>query len=92
MGCCVKENTVIKSSNIPLSHQDSLENENGNHVETKPNINPNIVIPKGKLKSNKISEFIIQNGKNKTHKKNLKSMNALKELSYNEVYECTRYF
>ena len=91
MGCCVQENMVIKSSSILLSQQESLENENENNFQNNFNVIPNIVVKKQKTKSNKTSEHLIQKGKSKT-RKSIKSMNALKELSYNEVCECTKYF
>ena len=91
MGCCVltQEKIVIKSSEIPLSDQESSENENENDFQ-KNSIN--IVDPAKKIKSDKNFELIIQKEKNKTEKKNLKSMNMLKEISYNEVCDCTKYF
>ena len=91
MGCCVltQEKIVIKSSEIPLSDQESSENENENDFQ-KNSIN--IADPAKKIKSDKNFELIIQKEKNKTEKKNLKSMNMLKEISYNEVCDCTKYF
>ena len=90
MGCCV-QNMAINSSSIPLSPQESFENENNfqNNFNIVPNI---IVVKKPKTKSNKTSEHIVQKGRNKVDRKNIKSMNVLKELSYDEVCECTKYF
>ena len=94
MGCCVRrqDEVVIKSSSIPLSHQKPLENVEENNFRNNSNTIPNIVISKQKVKPDKSSNITIQKGKNKTGKKNIKSMNALKELSYNEVNESTKYF
>ena len=44
------------------------------------------------MKSNKTYYLKIQKGKNKTEKKNIKTMNILKEISFNEVNETTKYF
>ena len=94
MGCCVlsQDKLVIKSSSIPLIQQKPLENVAENNFRNNSNTIPNIAIPNQKNKSDKNSNIIIQKGKNKNDKKNIKSMNALKELSYNEVNESTKYF
>ena len=95
MGCCVRnqENVVIKSSNIPLLYQESLENEKENDHQNKSNIDSNMVISKQKNKSFKNPDLVTKKDiKNKIEKKNIKSMNALKEISYNEVFDSTKYF
>ena len=94
MGCCVcrQDKGVIESSNIPLLYQEPLEYEKRNNCQNDSNIVPNTVILKHKTKSNKNSNHKTQKGYNKTDKKNKKSMSVLKELSYNEVHESTKYF
>ena len=93
MGCCLcsQDKVVIESSNIPLLRQEPLENEKGNNFQNNSNAVHNLVISKQKTKSDKNSNLKIHKGRNKTNK-NIKSMNALKELSYNEVNESTKYF
>ena len=89
MGCCTRtqSNLIIKSLNIPLTYQESL-NENKNNFQNNSNLITNMASPKQKMKSN----IKTQKGKKKTDKKNIKSMNVLKELSFNEVNESIKYF
>ena len=92
MGCCVRTQgkVIIKSLNIPLSDQESSLNENEKNFQQNPN--DNIIIPKQKITSDKSFDLVIQKEKNKIEKKNLKSMNALREISYNEVCDCAKFF
>ena len=92
MGCCVRTQgkVIIKSLNIPLSDQESSLNENEKNFQQNPN--GNIIIPKQKITSDKSFDLVIQKEKNKIEKKNLKSMNALREISYNEVCDCAKFF
>ena len=93
MGCCARtqSNLIIKSSSIPLTCLQSLD-EKENNLQNNSNIIANIGTPKQKMKSNKTYYLKIQKGKNKTEKKNIKTMNILKEISFNEVNETTKYF
>ena len=90
MGCCIRsqDKIIIKSSSVLLSDRKSLENEEKNNFRKNTNIVSKIVIPKQKKKS---ADLIIHK-KNKFDKRNIKSMKALREISYNEVYESTKYF
>ena len=91
MGCCVStgEEMVIKS-NILLTEPELLENEKKNN--SKEDINANLVIVKTIKKSDKTLDLVNQKENEKIEKKHRKSMNALKEISYNEVCYCARYF
>ena len=93
MGCCARtqSNLIIKSSSIPLTCLQSLD-EKENNLQNNSNIIANIGTPKQKMKSKKTYYLKIQKGKNKTEKKNIKTMNILKEISFNEVNETTKYF
>ena len=93
MGCCARaqDNVANKSSNIPLNYQESLDKKEKN-LENSSNIPDNTVIPKKIMKSDKTSDLKIQIGKIKTENKNIKSMNALKRISYNEVNGSKKYF
>ena len=91
MGCCArtKEEVIIKSS-IPLSYKKSIENDNS--YQKNPAVIAGIVITERKKESSKTFDLTTEKDKNKTEKKNLKSMNILKEISYNEVRKCAKYF
>ena len=93
MGCCARtsDNAIIKSSNIPLLYQESLDKKE-NSLQNNSNIFTNIVSPQQKIKSDKISFLKTQKGKSKAEKKYLKSMNVLKNLSIIEVNESAKYF
>ena len=94
MGCCIRnqEKIVIEPSNIDYSDQESFDNESENENEFPKNSNTKIIIPKQKKTSDKSTDFVIQKEKNKAEKKNLKTMNILKEITYNEVRDCIKYF
>ena len=98
MGCCIQNQRkiVINSSNISLLSQESFQNERKNSFEKQPNIATNIVIPKQRKTSVITSGVLIEKEKNKkketTEKKYMKTMNILKEISYKEVCQSTKYF
>ena len=96
MGCCVQtqERIIIRSSDLSLSYQESLEyeKENKNKNNKTSSIVNNKPIQRIKKESNKTSDLIVLKEKNKIEKKYLKTMNVLKEISYNEVSECTKFF
>ena len=91
MGCFVltKEGMMIKS-NLSISDQKSLENENKNNFQK--DLNADIVTVKQKIKADEILDLVNQKEINKIEKKHRKSMNALKELSYKEVCYSAKYF
>ena len=92
MGCCIptKGKKIVIKSNIPMSNTGSVENEKQKILQKDSNAN--VVSPDQKMKSDKTFDPIIQKEKNKVEKKNIKSMNALKEISQNEVCDCAKYF
>ena len=94
MGCCVrpKEKIAIKYSNIPLCNLKSVENQNRNNFRKNPNILDTLPNTEKKRNSNKTSDLRIKKEKVKNKKKIMKSMNALKKISYDEVYESPKYF
>ena len=93
MGCCIgSQDKFIKSSNIPLLYQESLEIGKENNFQQNSNIASSIINPKQKMESNKTSNLKNQKGKNKSQLKNIKTMNILKNISFNEVNESTKYF
>ena len=91
MGCCArtKDEIIIKSL-IPHSYKESRENDN--NCQKSPIIIDGIVIAERKKDSSKTFDFTTEKEKSKIEKKNLKSMNILKEISYNEVQKCAKFF
>ena len=98
MGCCVQNQRkiVINSSDISVLSQESFQNESKNSFKKQPNIATKMVVPKQKRTSVKTSGVLIEKEKNKKkeniEKKYMKTMNILKEISYNEVRKSTKYF
>ena len=91
MGCCtpIEEEMVIKS-NIPFTDRKFLESEKKNN--SQKDLSANLVVVKQKKKSDKTLDLVNQKEKNKIEEKHRKSMNILKEISYNEVCYCAKYF
>ena len=91
MGCCtpIEEEMVIKS-NIPFTDRKFLESEKKNNFQK--DLSANLVVVKQKKKSDKTLDLVNQKEQNKIEQKHRKSMNILKEISYNEVCYCAKYF
>ena len=93
MGCCVRtqEKIVINSLSIPILNKDSLEIKNVDNFEKNQKIIKE-TDQKPKRRSDKTSALLNEKENDKTQKKNIKTMNILKEISYNEVCQSTKYF
>ena len=91
MGCSIltRKKIVIKS-NTSLPLQKSPQNEKKNNFQR--NTNASIIIPKQKIISEETFNIKIQKEKNKIGKRSIKAMNILKEISYDEVCDCAKYF
>ena len=91
MGCCVPiEKEMVIKSNIPFTDKELLENEKKN--SSQKDFNSNLIVVEPKTKSDKTLDFVNQKENNKIGRKHRKSMNALKEISYNEICNCAKYF
>ena len=91
MGCCTPiEEEIVIESNIPFTDRKLLESEKKNN--SQKDLSANLVAVKQKRKSDKTLDLVNQKEKNKIEEKHRKSMNILKEISYNEVCYCAKYF
>ena len=91
MGCCTPiEEEIVIESNIPFTDRKLLESEKKNN--SQEDLSANLVSVKQKKKSDKTLDLVNQKEKNKIEEKHRKSMNILKEISYNEVCYCAKYF
>lgn len=93
MGCCTRtqDKVVIKSASIPLTCQESLE-EKENNLKNNSHIIINSVIPKQIMKLDKTPDLKFLKRRSTAEKQNIKSMHLLRNISFNEVYECPKYF
>ena len=94
MGCCVQaqKEIAIKYSNIPLCYPKLVENQDQKSFRKNPKISDTLANTEIKSNSNKTSDLRIKKEKDKNKKKIMKSMNALKKISFDEVYDSPKYF
>ena len=91
MGCCVPvEGEMIIKSNIPFTDKELFENENKNIFQKDSNTH--LVIVKPEKQIYKTLDLVNKIENVKIEQKHRKSMNILKEISYKEVCNSTKYF
>ena len=100
MGLCIhcKEKIVTIYCNKSNNYPDTIEIEEEQKIQknTKEEKNKEILEQKKKPHSSKINTIYPDkdnnNSKSKPEVKNKESMNKLKKITFNEVYDCKKYF